>query len=54
MQRERGGDGCGEDAQLHADRVTRVALFDAVRGLELDVESFATERRETAVSSRPR
>ena len=28
-----------------------MALFDAVRGLELDVESFATERREAAVSS---
>jgi hypothetical protein len=28
-----------------------VALFDAVRGLELDLESFATERREAAVST---
>jgi L-alanine-DL-glutamate epimerase-like enolase superfamily enzyme len=28
-----------------------VALFDVVRGLELDVESFSTERRETRVST---
>jgi L-alanine-DL-glutamate epimerase-like enolase superfamily enzyme len=28
-----------------------MALYDAVRGLELDVESFETERRQTAVSS---
>ena len=28
-----------------------MALFDAVRGLELEVESMSTERRETAVSS---
>ena len=28
-----------------------MALVDAVRGLELEVESFATERRETAVST---
>ena len=28
-----------------------MALYDAVRGLELNVESFATERREIAVSS---
>jgi len=28
-----------------------VALYDSLRGLGLDVESFATERRETAVST---
>jgi hypothetical protein len=28
-----------------------VALYDAVRSLELEIEDFATERRETAVSS---
>jgi len=28
-----------------------MALFDAVRGLEFEVESFSTERRETAVST---
>jgi hypothetical protein len=28
-----------------------MALFDSVRGLELEIESFSTERRETAVST---
>ena len=51
MDRERGGDRSGEDVELHVDRVTRMALYDAVRGLELEVEAFSTERRETAVST---
>src|SRR5207244_3511592 len=51
VQGQCGCDGGGEDVERHQGRVPRMALYDAVRGLELDVESFATERRETAVSS---
>jgi L-alanine-DL-glutamate epimerase-like enolase superfamily enzyme len=51
VQRERGGDGCGEGGELHADRVTRMALFDALRGLEVQLESVATERLELTVST---
>ena len=41
----------GESRNPHDCRVTRVALWDRLRGLDLAVEGFATERRSVDVSS---
>jgi len=46
-QRERGG----QEEQAHAGRVTRVALWNRLAGLDLEIEASATERRSVDVST---
>src|SRR6266487_6377742 len=46
-QRERGG----QEDQAHAGRVTRVALWNRLAGLDLEIEASATERRGVEVST---